>query len=172
MRIGGSTGHFIKRAQILVLLSLGVLLFQNCGNEGGDQGAGLYVGSAYGNGNCLSETVDCGENSEYLQITLDITDGQVLGSGETQLLVTGRCNTGNFPSYEIRWEIMDSNAATVRNGSSDDTCLKGKYHFSIGVAGLNLSTIYTLRVHMIGIDVQAYENFSNNGSAQIDFSKQ
>jgi hypothetical protein len=171
MRFGGSITLFIKRAQLLVLLGFGVLLFQNCGVEGGGSQSGLYVGSSY-NYNCLSETVDCGASSDYLQITLDIPESQVFTAATTQMVATGRCNTGNFPEYEIRWEVIDSNAAVVRSGTSSDTCVKGKYSFTVNVSGLNLNTIYTLRLTMIGLDVQAYQNFGDYGSAQVDFSKQ
>lgn len=173
MSFGGIKTSFIRYLGLFVPLFFVVLLFQNCGIEG-DQSESLFVGSDYKNNGCLSETVDCGASADFLQITLDMPDNMVYDSASvSKITVNGRCNDGNFADYYIDWVVLNPDYSVKASGSEFDVCVRGKYQFPITINTYSLSTNYTLKVKMIGRDTEGlvYENVSNFGSAQKDFSK-
>ena len=101
-------------------------------------------------------------------------DGQVISSGVAEVSITGRCNTGNYDNYYFYWEITDANASVVRSQTETGICNRGKYNFPADVQGLTTNTLLTFKIKIVGqgSDGLDYENFGDNGSAQIDFSIQ
>lgn len=157
----------------MALAAIGIVLFQNCGMDAATQDT-AFPSSGYSNFRCLSETVDCGADPDYLQISIDMADGQAFKTNITSIPVTGRCNSGNYENYRIDYKVTDQNATIVLAGSLSGTCgTNGKYSFPLGINGLSVGVLYNLKLTIIGVgsDGADYENFGNDGSAQVDFSR-
>lgn len=173
MHFGGKTQFYLKRVKLMALAAMGIVLFQNCGMDAATQDS-LFPSSGYSNFRCLSETVDCGADPDYLQISIDMADGQAFASSITSISVTGRCNTGNYENYRIDYKVTDQNATIIDSGSLSGTCGdNGKYNFPLSISAYSTGVLYNLKLTIIGVgsDGLDYENFGSNGSAQVDFSR-
>ncbi len=165
----------MKRSHFYLFLALcPVLLFQNCGQE-------YNSSSLYGDGqkvldsdDCISDVVDCGAQTELLLISIDTPNPLIIPAAATTYVISGRCNTGNYPEHYIRYEVRSSTGAMVRSADLMALCLQGRFEFTLSLAGIANNQNYTLKASIVGIgeDSRLFSNLLAGGSSQVDFYKQ
>ncbi|MBY0315843.1 MAG: hypothetical protein K2Q26_10010 [Bdellovibrionales bacterium] len=175
MIAGGKRQKFLSVGICLVLGLVLVLPFQNCGLE---PTAATGTGNTYSNDedddtpDCLATAVDCGPNSAYLQISVDIKNPLQLSPGTSMLTVSGRCNTGNFPEHYISWQWTDSAGNVMASRNDSSICVRGRYQISVVLAGINDNEVQTIRAEIIGLlEGNSIRNYQAGGSAEADFSR-
>ncbi len=163
-----------KRAHIYILLALSpALFFQNCGQD--YNSTSLYGGGGgtiLDSEDCISDVVDCGARTEFLLLSVDSPDPLIVTTAS--YIISGRCNTGNYPEHYIRYEVRDSVGVLVAFGNNPGICMSGRYEFLLNMTGVDMSETHTLLAFVVGVDAES-RSFSNNqsgGSDQIDFYRQ
>lgn len=173
----------MKTKHVFILLALSpILFFQNCGTDYSP--TSLYVDngtSALYSQDCISAVVDCGPKSEFLLVSIDTQDPLILSRTETYYVISGRCNTGNYPEHSITYEVRNAIGNQRLNRVMVGMCIGGRYQFN-----LPLTTVtngqpdiadyqnHTLLVTITGIDDEgrSFTSTQAGGSARIDFFKQ
>ncbi len=166
----------LKIKHAYVLLALGpILFFQNCGSD--YAASSLYVDNGTGTYNsqdCISAVVDCGPKSEFLLVSIDTQDPLVLPIADTFYVISGRCNTGNYPEHSITYEVRNAVGTRVLNQVMQGMCLSGRYQFNLPLNALASNQNLSLLVTITGIDDQGrtFTSTQAGGSARIDFFRQ
>jgi hypothetical protein len=160
---------------VLGLFLVPVLLFQNCGSD--YQPSSLYADNGTGgqfSQDCISAVVDCGPRSEFLLVSIDTQDPLILSTANTFTVISGRCNTGNYPEHHITYEVRNAVGTRVLYQEMTGLCLVGRYQFNLPLNALANNASHTLYVSIVGIDDndRAFTSTQSGGSAQIDFFKQ
>jgi hypothetical protein len=159
-----------------LLLALGpILLFQNCGSD--YQPTSLYVDDGAGtfySQECISAAVDCGPKSEFLLVSIDTQDPLILLSTSTSYVISGRCNTGNYPEHSITYEVINAVGTRVLRQVMVGMCISGRYQFSLPLSTIANNQNHSLLVTITGIDDQgrSFTSTQSGGSDRIDFFKQ
>lgn len=162
----------IHRLLLFSLIFFVAIAFQNCGGPV-SQTQNLFLESSSGGGDCLSEVVDCGPNSDYLEITLDLANPLILNPEQPEFSFSGRCNPGNFPEHILQVSYLSAFNDVLATQNFFDECHRGVYSISMDTSTLVLNTNYSLRVQIIGVlDGNYYVTDRSNGDAEIDFSLQ
>lgn len=166
----------LKIKHIYLLLALGpVLLFQNCGSD--YEATSLYdsngINTLYSQ-DCISAVVDCGPKSEFLLVSIDTQDPLILTNPGSFYVISGRCNTGNYPEHNITYEVRNAVGTRVLNQVMVGMCLMGRYQFNLPLGAIAANQSHSLIVSITGIDDQgrSFTSTQSGGSAQIDFFKQ
>ena len=166
----------LKLKHAYLLLALGpILFFQNCGSD--YQATSLYADNGTGavySQDCISAVVDCGPKSEFLLVSIDTQDPLVVARTDTFYVISGRCNTGNYPEHNITYEVRNSVGTRILNQVMVGMCLMGRYQFNLPLNALPNNENLSLQVSITGIDDQgrSYTSTQSGGSARIDFFKQ
>lgn len=175
MRGGISYHKIITRVRVFLLILLFVIPFQNCGTEQTTTNSLFYPNGSTGatnSLNCLSPNVDCGPQSSFLQVSIDIANPLVVNNAATNLAVSGRCNDGGYPEHYLSWTLTDSLGNTISQKNESQICIKGKYSFNLSLASVVVGVSYSLSVEIIGLlNGAAVHNYESGGSAQTDFSR-
>ena len=168
MTLGGLFHRILLWVRIVAIGVFVVLPFQNCALDG--EGTSSSKTTNRTSSDCLSTLVDCGPNTTFLEISLDMQNPLVLDNGTTELEIAGRCNSGNYSQHYIRITILDAADAVVIQRDDYDICTKGLYNATVDITGFTTNVLYTAKVQMIGVDGGAsYSNFNPTGQAEIDF---
>ena len=174
---GGISYRLIMTIKTLAVGLLIVLPFQNCGTEYSSGSSSLFTEGSNSR-DCLSELVDCGPNSEYLEITLDMQNPTpvILPLVTSPVLVdiAGRCNTGNYPEHNIRLKVYSPTGTLLLQRDKYMACVQGRFTFLEDLTGgVQTNAINTLEAEMVGIsEGVASVNFLSTGRANADLSVQ
>ncbi len=166
----------LKIKHAYLLLALGpILFFQNCGSD--YAASSLYADNGTGTFNsqdCISAVVDCGPKSEFLLVSIDTQDPLVLSITDTFYVISGRCNTGNYPEHTITYEVRNAVGTRVLNQVMQGMCLSGRYQFNLPLGGLASNQNLSLLVTITGIDDEGrtFTSTQAGGSGRIDFFRQ
>ena len=161
--------NFLISASAFVVLIFG---FQNCGQNMSAPPKSSTTNSQSSGATSLSPCLaaGCPQAFDYIQVEISNANPiSFLASGanvlESNVDVSGYCNTGGFPGSHIYYSVQDLAGTTVIPvTSAPSTCSSiGKFHFPINLAGLSGSKNYQVNVILRAVDSTGLEFDSSLG---------
>jgi hypothetical protein len=107
-------------------------------------------------------------------VSIDTQDPLVLSTADIFYVISGRCNTGNYPEHSISYEVSNAVGTLVLSQVMRGMCLSGRYQFNLPLNALPSNQNLSLLVTITGIDDQGrtFTSTQSGGSDRIDFFKQ